>query len=412
MRAVSVQRSMVIALAIFSGVGAYATGGDERSRELSIIVHQFQGDPNKQKGIFVFLDGTENRANSTTNVWQLYELLLGNDDAQMTAAYIEGVGSAEDAPIVDAVLGHGMEQRILDAYRFVSVNYKPGDEIYLFGFSRGAHQARALAGLISYAGIPETFDKGSDGGLEVLNQILETVKKVSDEDFRERWIAWRPDQPPLLATEIRDRLDIDMQTATVEFLGVWDTVPGSSLKSYGICKEEKGFVKNYLYWLIPGIDRGERYKTDSYPPIRRIAHAVSLDEKRSKFAPLLLCKELSAKHTRIREVWFPGSHADVGGGYKDSTELPFISLKWMMGLLSEVYELATVPQEGGNVMGLAHWSIGDRPANWGSRCIDRVPPAGAEIHASVEERKKASPVPIQWEGKQELLNYPISCPTL
>lgn len=406
---ISLQRYIFTALVIFIAGGTSVSRSDERNHELSVTEHPLQGDAHKQKGIFVLLDGTENKPDSRTNVWKLYELILRNNDPQMTAAYIEGVGSAEDAPIVDAALGHGMEQRILRAYEFISANYSSGDDIYLFGFSRGAHQARALAGLISYAGIPETSDQDSHQLLEVANKIIEIVKKISDEDYRERWISWWPDQPPLLSTEIENQLDLDMQPATVKFLGVWDTVPGSSLKDYGVCREEKGFVKNYLYWLIPGIDKGERYKTDSYPPISRIAHAVSLDEKRSKFAPLLICQELSSKHTKISEVWFPGAHADVGGGYEDSTELPSISLKWMIGLLSEAYELTTVPQEEGNAMGLAHWSIGDRPANLGSKCIDRHPPAGAKLHASVEKRKKASPVPIRWEGKRKLLNYPISC---
>lgn len=188
-----------------------------------------------------------------------------------------------------------MEPRILKAYEFISANYKPGDHIYLFGFSRGAHQARALAGLISYAGVPVTTAKDSHYLMDLGNSIIELAKKKSDVDYLETWRLWKPGLPHPMTSEIKEKLEIEMQIAEVEFLGVWDTVPGSSLKRYKICKEHKGFIKKYLYLFIPGVDSGERYKSDSYPPIRRIAHAVSLDEKRSKFSPLLICKN------RVRE---------------------------------------------------------------------------------------------------------------
>lgn len=195
-------------------------------------------------------------------------------------------------------------------------------------------------------------------------------------------------------------------------------MPGSSLKDYGYCKEEKGFVKKYLYWLIPGIDKGERYKSDSYPAIRHIAHAVSIDEKRSKFAPLLVCPAINSKYTKLSEVWFPGAHADVGGGYQTSDghpsdELPSISLSWMLGLLEETYEFNNYrPQVKGSAEGLAHWSIGDSPANIGSDCIDRDRPTSAEIHESFNERMTFSPVPIRLDGTVVSREYPIECSTL
>ena len=200
-----------------------------------------------------------------------------------------------------------------------------------------------------------------------------------------------------------------MQAARIRFLGVWDTVPGSSLKNYRGCKEDKGFIKSYLWWLIPGIDRGERYKAASYPPISEIAHAVALDEKRSKFAPLLVCEAINPEYTKVTEVWFPGAHADVGGGYEDSTDLPSVSLRWMIQMLGNSYTLEPPPAIEGAAVGLAHWSIGDSPGNIGSECIDRNPPPAAIIHSSAEERSKSTSVPILWEGEERLMNYPISC---
>lgn len=379
---------------------------DSASYETSVI--PLTGDDRLPKNIFVFLDGTANNAGSETNVWKFYQRVVENHNRQTTAIYIAGVGSAESAPISEAALGRGMEDRILDGYRFLVENYALGDDIYLFGFSRGAHQARALAGLISYAGIVRATAQTEDI-LDDANRIIELVKKQRDADFEAEWRTWSRNQPPLLAAQIRQKLDLDVLPATIRFLGVWDTVPGSSLKNYGTCKEDIGFVKKRLYLLIPGVDRGERYKTDSYPTIGQIAHAVSLDEKRSKFAPLLVCSPIAEERTAVNETWFPGAHADVGGGYEDSSELSHLSLNWMIGQLSRHYPLALQPEFASNAAGLAHWSIGDSPANYLSECKDRVPPDNAERHPSVDARRAASPVPVRWKGQVKLIPYPVNC---
>ena len=399
-----------VCILLLASCGSIAKNDKESSRfytELST----FAGNPTQTKSIFVFLDGTANNPKSGTNVWRLYQLVSHNNDPQKTTLYMEGVGSVNDAPLTGKALGRGMEDRILAGYEFIWKHFSPGDKVYVFGFSRGAHQARALAGLISYAGVPST--PGSDSINErrnTANRVIELVKKKSDDDYLQAWRSWQPGQPPLMADEVRESLSIDVQPVVIEFLGVWDTVPGSSLKEYGYCKEKRGFVKSNMSALIPGIDKGHRYKTDSYPTIRKIAHAVSLDEKRSKFAPLLVCKAINPEYSDISEVWFPGAHADVGGGYEDSNELAGISLAWMVHLLSKTYTFEPYPQVDGNAQGRAHWTIGDSPANKFSSCEDRKPPADARIHKSFGERKAAAPVPVLWEGIVRTLEYPINCP--
>jgi uncharacterized protein (DUF2235 family) len=418
-----------------------APKSEPRAEIQSPTIHNLTGNPAEHKSIFVFLDGTENGPESKTNVWQLYDLISKNNDPQTTATYIRGVGTAEDPfdtrhlgrleKVIEMALGRSMQDRILKGYEFIAINYNPGDDLYIFGFSRGAHEARSLAGLIAYAGIPKLSDnereqlaRDKDYLWNIGNDILELTKKKSDEEYLRDWKSWVPGQAPLLAAEIKEKKingkkGREMQSAEVAFLGIWDTVPGSSLKDYGYCKEEKGFIKKYFYWLIPGIDRGERYKTDSYPPIRRIAHAVSLDEKRSKFKPILACPAINSDFTKVTEVWFPGAHADVGGGYDDddSDKLPSISLEWMIQLLGEKYKNATpVSSMPDAATGLAHWSIGDPPANMFSDCVDRNADEQttdnskrAEIHPSVEERRKKGIVPIKVRGKIEYLIYPVSC---
>ena len=383
------------------------------------FVIKMEGDPAISKSIFVFLDGTANDAKSGTNVWLLFNQLEQYKNQQTTGRYIEGVGNVDGPleddpllPIFGDALGMGMQARILEGYDFIAQNYKPGDEIFIFGFSRGAHQARALAGILAYAGIPTKVFENNDERKRKLENILKLVKDKYDKDYEDQWKAWKPNHPPFLANEIKNHKDIelDMQAAEIKLLGIWDTVPGSSFKDYGECKESIGFWKTYFHWL-PVISKGERYKSDSYPAIRNIAHAVALDEKRSKFAPLLLCPAINRDYSAQSEMWFPGAHADVGGGYDDSNELPGISLNWMIGLLSESYKFNTIPPKvKENTKGLAHWSIGDHPANLGSECEDRHPPQDSQIHKSVYDREQSSPVPIRIGKNIESLKYPKLCP--
>ncbi|MCX7067877.1 MAG: DUF2235 domain-containing protein [Methylococcales bacterium] len=360
------------------------------------------------KNIFVFLDGTANDEKSATNVWRLNYLIKKDKNPQTVTIYIKGVGvdQSKSKVIFGKILGKDMQKRILEGYDFIAQQYHSGDDVYIFGFSRGAHTARALAGFIAYAGVPVA----PNGGIEAWKKILKLTKKKKDQDYLNQWTQWKPEQAPLLAKEIKDKLNFDMQTAEIKFLGIWDTVPGSQLKNYGECKELLG-IKKRLF------DEGERYKTDSYPPIRYIAHAVSLDEKRSEFKPLLLCPPINSgsSSSTLKEVWFSGAHSDVGGGYDDCNGLSGISLNWMIEKLAKNYKF-TAPlesikvKENVNVKGLAHWSIGDFPGNINSRCEDRIPPKNPEIHPSVEERKNSAPVvPVRIKGKIEKKKYPLNC---
>lgn len=416
--------TILMMLLMYIGIGASVSGCTSApviSKPDDFLI-KMEGDSTKPKSIFVFLDGTGNDKASQTNVWRLFEKLKQYKNLQTSGRYIPGVGSIEEEleddpmlPFLGDALGMGMQTRILEGYDFIAENYNPGDKIYIFGFSRGAHQARALAGLIAYAGIPKKIAGDNDDRKKKWEDILKLVKDKRDEDYKDQWKHWKSSQASLLADEIKNNqnIAIDMQAAEITFLGIWDTVPGSSLKNYNDCKENIGFVKKYLHW-IPGISKGERYKSGSYPSIRRIAHAVSLDEQRSKFNPLLVCRETGQTYPQIDETWFPGAHADVGGGYKDSKALPSISLNWMIALLEDSYTFKSKPSkaEEEDAKGLAHWSMGDPPANIGSDCKDRRIPSNAKIHESFGARKSSGLVPILVKGKKLSLPYPAECVTM
>lgn len=365
-------------------------------------------DGQKQKDLFVFFDGTSNDPRSATNVWRLFEQISKSGDSSARSIYIEGVGNARN-PLTGMLLGYGMEKRLGLAYRFLAAHYQPGDRIRIFGFSRGAHQARALAGLLAYSGLPAA-DSRKLGG-RASNRIREITKSQKDQVHEEGWKTWTQRRPPPLAREIHERTHIAVQPVTIEFLGVWDTVPGSLFKDFrvGACKE----------LLEPEERSGERYKSDSYPPIRRIAHALAHDEKRSRFRPLLVCPPIEhpTEPTRVRQVWFPGAHSDVGGGYADpdpadsTHSLSNISFNWMVQQLAESYRFskpfAPLPE---SVDGLAHWSIGKFPGNFLSRCEDRHPAPGHDQHPAIAERGRA-PAPLLMNGIESEVPYPKLCPT-
>lgn len=355
----------------------------------------------KPISIFVFMDGTGNDPKIPTNIFRLFDVLKQNKDSNTVSIYIEGVGSI-DNQLWGGVLGQGMKERIIRGYTFITEHYKPGDKIYIFGFSRGALTARSLAGLIAYSGIPQlsSDEKNKKQDLYDLNKkIMELTQHEIDNKYDLEWASWRPDQRPLISHIIKEEIDKDVLPAQIELLGVWDTVPGSQFKDFFdkdemACKESIGFVKEYFWWL-PMITRGERYKTDSYPPIRKIAHALSYDEKRTVLRPLRICEPINEKYTIVQEIWFPGAHADVGGGYEeeDANDLPNISLNWMIETLSESYNFAQKPQTfKEKYLGLAHWSYGDFPGNIDSECRKRNIRDNDFIHESVDKRVEAGKV--------------------
>ena len=194
-------------------------------------------DSSKPKSIFVFMDGTGNNPNIPTNIYRLFQEINENNDKQTVGKYIEGVGSVDNpiTGITGKALAVGMEDRILKAYAFITQEYQPGDNIYLFGFSRGAHAARSLAGLISYAGIPKVVvdnERKEQTLKNIGNKILELTKNVRDSSYVEYWKEWVPGNSPPLTKLINKKIDTkqQVQPAEVRFLGVWDTVPGSEFK--------------------------------------------------------------------------------------------------------------------------------------------------------------------------------------
>lgn len=369
-------------------------------------------DESQPRDLFVFLDGTRNNVGTETNVWRLYQLISLQGSPTTRSIYIEGVGSALH-PLTGTLLGLGMERRIRMGYEFLAENYRPGDRIYLFGFSRGAHEARALAGMLAFAGLPErTNNELPEGFSRKINRIVGIVKQIPDEEWRKRASGWSPKegQPALAAEAIADKYsELRMLEVPIRFVGVWDTVPGSFFKEYRDCKEVR-------HVSASAGARPERYKTDSYPTIRHIAHAVAEDEKRSRFRPLSVCRPFPEASTTVHEVRFPGAHSDVGGGYADALRpeygppLSNRTLNWMLQELSEEYTFAVpVTPLPENHQAPAHWSIGDSPGNWFSDCEDREPSEISTIDKSLEDRGVEQAALLVVGKRAEAMHYPPKC---
>jgi uncharacterized protein (DUF2235 family) len=243
------------------------------------------------RNLVVCLDGTDNEFSAhNTNVVRLFQAL---DRKQQLAYYDPGVGTIWESGtlskwsqklqmLLGLAFGLGVTRNVTEAYLFLVHHYQPDDRLFLFGFSRGALEARALAALIYRCGLLEP-------------QLL------SLEPYAMRLFQTAGNFP--VVDSFKETFSRDVQ---VEFLGLWDTVTSM------------GNVWSPIHW--PNTARN--------PCVRRLAHAIAIDERRAFFrqnrwSPL--------PDQAVSEVWFAGVHSDVGGGYDPATgRLWAVTFEWMV----------------------------------------------------------------------------------
>lgn len=248
------------------------------------------------KRIITCSDGTWNKPNSVyhrvavrTNVQKIFDYILKRDEAGTIQIkyYGEGIGAEGNwlTHFFDGATGEGIDANILDAYKFIIWNYEPGDDIYLFGFSRGAYTARSVAGLIRKCGIIRKND---------LNLISNAYAL-----YRDR--AADPESD----VARRFRMEYSYEVSKIKFIGVWDTVGALGMPLFALQWYNK---LKYAF-----------YDTTLSSIVENAFHALSIDEKRSNFKPTLWERSTNPAKRDFKQVleqrWFAGVHANVGGGY-------------------------------------------------------------------------------------------------
>ncbi|MEO5823640.1 MAG: DUF2235 domain-containing protein [Vicinamibacteraceae bacterium] len=290
------------------------------------------------KAIVLFSDGTGNSSAKLfkTNVWRMYEAVdLGPaaaDRRPQISYYDDGVGTSSFQPLaaLGGAFGWGLKRNVLDIYRYACRNYEAGDDIYAFGFSRGAFTARLVVALIAAEGLVCSKDEAD----------LRRKSACAYRSFRRSFLPRRIQWPTNLARSLHrtatgwldrwlDRtpyLRDDNAQPPIRFIGVWDTVSAYG----GPITEITRAVDNWFFPLsMPD------YKLDA--KVQRARHALAIDDERDAFHPLLWDEvhedaQIEAGTVgadRLEQVWFTGMHADVGGGYPDES-LSYVSLLWMM----------------------------------------------------------------------------------
>ncbi|GGA78064.1 hypothetical protein GCM10011491_01570 [Brucella endophytica] len=392
------------------------------------------------KNIVILFDGTSNEISADrTNVLRLYGMLEKSD--RQLVFYDPGVGTIgpqnawlrfwrKAGEIWGMATGWGLDQNVKDAYRFLVENYEKGprkegrprerDSIYIFGFSRGAYSARVLAGFIHTIGLIKKQN------LNLLDYAYRAYTRIGDREvdsFAEVRLYERilnPDHPP------------------IRLLGLFDTVAS--------------VIESGPY--LPRLS--SQAFTQKNPSVESIRHAVSMDERRTMFRPLLWSRgqdyfgnpfnRAAARPQDLREVWFRGIHDDVGGGYpEDQSGLPKVTLEWMfdetkpMGLH---YRTQTANDILGKNPAKKHYVPPNPLApihqniNWAWAILEIIPcrrpegckrrglfglilplfdwrviPEGAVLHASVLERAKLiGDLPPNMPSVYEVDGKPITIP--
>ena len=284
------------------------------------------------KRIAVFCDGTWNRSDAAhpTNVVHLARALhrTAPDGTPQIAVYVPGVGAGAGASklqrwldrVLGGALGWGLTRNIAEAYRHLALNHAPGDEIYIFGFSRGAYTARSLAGLIRASGLGAPANVG---------RIPEAIDRYRNPDPRTK-----PDHPDSFAFRLGFAPDTATSAAEADwrvarghpepprvvlrYLGVWDTVGALGIP-FGVTPARLTGAYNF-------------HDTTLSHCVRAARHAVAIDERRRFYAPALwdnvAALNAATEGTPYRQEWFPGDHSSVGGGAKVQG-LAVQALDWM-----------------------------------------------------------------------------------
>jgi uncharacterized protein (DUF2235 family) len=359
------------------------------------------------KNILIFADGTGNEGGllpdeSRTNVYKLFRATRAGPDSpidpeQQLAYYVPGIGTPIPGrssrwqrlkETVQQAVGGGLTKKIIDCYVVILGVWRPGDRIYLFGFSRGAYTVRCLAHVLEVAGIPTKEKNGQSLNLDPKN-----LRKLASSAAR---LVYRRGLPVSNTVKRDQEAETFRKTYLCHtgaatgvipyFMGVWDTVAA-------------------LGWahLLP-VTYDRHFPTE----VRFARHAMSIDEYRSDFVRVPWGGSGTVHQGRpgepepFQQIWFAGNHADIGGSYPDNeSRLSDIALKWMADFIEhdlpsearihlDRAALRCSPASSGMMHDECMVGIGGTPLHWYPH--DRDVPTEAVLHDTVYERLKMEEV--------------------
>jgi hypothetical protein len=262
-----------------------------------------------QKRLAIFLDGTWNEPGDNTNVWRLRSLCspIASDGTRQLHYYDPGPSGFKGG-----TFGDGVSKNVTQAYEWLIDNYEDGDDIFIFGFSRGAFTARSLAGFITKYGllqpgaplsVPQMYERYQAAEEKTIWKLNAEVKQGTCDEHSdmEHWMVKYA------------------RCIKIKMVGVWDTVGALGIPKFN----------------IPGISRSsfDWHHTGLRVPIEHGFHAMAIDEHRPPFeATLWTVRDGIAAKPRplgsVEQRWFVGAHANVGGGYTNDL-LGQPSLQWL-----------------------------------------------------------------------------------
>jgi uncharacterized protein (DUF2235 family) len=341
------------------------------------------------KNIAVCADGTWNHPDETerglpapTNVFKLFKSL------PLTSTQLPhyddgvGVGGTPIEHLLGGAVGDGLFAKVKENFAFVAHAYDDGDQLYLFGFSRGAYTARSLAGMIAACGLPIS-------------------EKFTDQAVEDAFSAYRArTNRPALIAELNKRYG--NRPVEIAMVGVWETVG-----ALGIPGNLFAGLDEHIYGFLD---------TKLNMNVKAAYHAISVDEKRAEYVPTLW-DPLSAGAVQagniLEQVWFAGVHSDVGGGYAE-TGLSDIALSWMMqkaklrGLMLDSSSFALYTgSEAKHSLDAAHQSWNPLWGFWKKRTVPATSTIGNSVAIRIQYDDLYRPTNLVIDQTGQLNGYLI-----
>jgi len=312
----------------------------------------------EKRQLIICCDGTNNTLTANdhdTHVLKTFELLAKAEKPSQILYYDPGVGAPDALPstgldewirnkcarLWGLASGRGIYENISQAYLFLMTHYRPGDQIFLFGFSRGAFTVRCVSGMVHLFGILDShhesmlptllrvyfsarektrfFRIANDAAIFIKSLLgIEAPQEINNRDE--------------VATQIRKNFGSgERKEAGIYFVGVWDTVSSVGLPGFSVSMSSNPNILNKR--------------------IRHVRHALALDEHRSQFKPRVYEQNDfgdSSSAQSLRQRWFRGNHCDIGGGYAEKTETALSNQSWRW-MLDEArrcgLEIGEIPQK-------------------------------------------------------------------